>query len=292
MKPLFFSFVLLFASNHICASLDLQTALKNKQVKLSLISNGNGIDEGMLTAQIQNVAMHQLQVKIPVGTQLISSEEDRQDLILVQEEFFALAPNEKKSILLIGMCMQASNRSPGEGAAYSVGGIMPGHLAKCAGFINDNKIFNSTGQEAIWAFSDNHDVAWINASNEKESALRKLVAELKGVPDPWFTNKHSAGNNQLARGYNPSNPRSEYYNMTAAEIKGRFKWQQNKKAKLSLYIINEEGVEVRKYFENREFNKGDIELGFHYKTSHIKRGKYQVVLKDGSQIVAEESFTF
>ncbi len=293
MKTLVITALFLVCAQWLLANpILLQDALNKKQVKLTLKSNGKHLEEGMITAEIQNLGSAKMDIKIPVGTRFISEEDDRQDLILVKEEHFALAPNQKKTFKLVGMCIQSSNRSPGEGASYKLGQIMTGHLTQCANFIHSNKIYNSAGQEAIWAFSDNHDLAWIQAENEKEAGLRKLVAELKGVPDPWYTTRHDAGNNQLARNYNPSAPISEYYNMTSAEIRGDFKWSQAKKGKLTFAIYDEENNLIRQYFENKEFNKGEVEFKFHYRTSHIKRGTYFAVMKQGDLIVAQQQFTF
>ena len=158
--------------------------------------------------------------------------------------------------------------------------------------IHENQIVNSCGQEAIWALSDNHDVGWINAENDKELALRKFVANKKGVVDPWFTKSHDGGNNQLSRNYNPMEPSDDYYNMAGAEIKGNFQWKQGSKKKLTFAVYDADGRMLRKFFENKDFNKGEFTFNFFYKTSKNLRGTYYAKMTSGDEIVQEASFTF
>lgn len=270
----------------------IQEALKNKSVKVNLLSNGQVLEEGMIKAEIHNASMVKMSLKIPVGTQLIASEDDRQNLILVQEEVFVLAPNAKKSLSLKGMCMQAGNRSPGSDVVYAFGDVSKGDLLECAKLIHENKIVNSCGQEAIWAFTDNHDVGWITAENENELALRKFVADKKGVENPWFTTRHTGGNNQLSRTYNPMHPSDDYYNMSGAEIKGDFQWTQNSKKKLTFAVYDNEGRLLRKFFENKDFEKGEFTFNFFYKTTKNLRGTYYAKMTSGKEVVQEASFTF
>lgn len=270
----------------------IQEALKGKKISAKLISNGQTLEEGMVTAEIHNTSMGKLTLKIPVGTKLIASEDDRQNLILVQEEVLVLAPNTKKSIPLKGMCIQAGNRSPGSDIAYAFGDVLPGDLLECAKIIQDKKIVNSCGQEAIWAFSDNHEVGWINAENDNELALRKFVADKKGVENPWFTTSHAGGNNQLSRNYNPMQPSEDYYNMSGAEIKGDFQWKQGAKKKLTFAVYDADGKMLRKFFENKDFNKGEFTFKFFYKTSKNLRGTYYAKMTSGNEIIQESSFTF
>jgi hypothetical protein len=281
-----------FLSTFLFANeLTVQEALKGNKIKTSLVSNGQALDEGMVTAEIQNTSMGQLRIKIPVGTKLTASEDDRQNLILVQEEVLSLAPNTKKSVSLKGMCIQAGNRSPGSDVAYTFGDVLKGDLLECAQVINEKKILNSCGQEAIWAFTDNHDVGWIHAENENELALRKFVADKKGVPNPWFTTSHTGGNNQLSRNFNPMQPSEEYYNLNGAEIKGDFQWKQSAKKKLTFAVYDANGRMLRKFFENKAFDKGEFTFKFFYKTTKNLRGTYYAKLTSGAEIVQEASFT-
>ena len=84
----------------------------------------------------------------------------------------------------------------------------------------------------------------------------------------------------------------EFYDMTAAEINGDFKWTQTKKGKLSFAIYDSENNLIRKYFDNQEFNKGDVSFKFRYRTSNIKRGTYHAIMKQGDEVIAQQSFTF
>ncbi len=288
----FFATLLLLSHTQTFAALTLQEALKTNKVKVKLTSNGKSLEEGMITADIHNISMTRLDLTIPVATKLNASSDDRQNLVLVQEEVFALAPNSKKTLDLKGMCIQAENMSPGEDVAYTLGDVLQGDIAECAKRIHKNKLINSCGQEAIWAFSDNHDVGWINANSEQERALRQFVADKKGVANPWYTTAHQAGNNQLSANYNPTQPVSEYYQRSAAEIKGDFRWKQNTAKRLTFGVYDASGQLIRKFFENKTFEQGEFTFNFYYKTTQGLNGTYYARLTAGNEVVQEAPFTF
>jgi hypothetical protein len=293
MKTMMLTLVFaLFGTMLFANPIAIQDAVKSNKVKVKMNSNGNGVSEGMITAEIQNVSMGALQVKLPVGTKLICSDDERQNLILVEEQILVLAANTKKSISLKGMCIQASNMSPGEDINYSFGDVLKGDLVACAQYINDKKIFTSCGQQAIWAFSDNHDVGWIAPDNEIEKGLRQFVADKKGVQNPWYTTHHEGGNNQLSRDFNRMEPPADYYSMEAAEIKGDFDWKQTGTKRLTFAIYDAEGRVVRKFFENKEMGKGEHTFGFFYKTTRVLRGRYFARMTAGTEVIAERDFTF
>lgn len=286
-------FSLLIATNfHSSRALNIQEALKNGMVKVSMTSNGKPLADGMLTASIKNNSLSKLELKLPVGTKLVSEDDSRQNLILVQEEVLALNPNQSKQLDLKGMCIQASNMSPGDGINYSFGEVIRGDILECAQMIHQKKVINHCGQSAIWSFSDNYDVGWIDAENEAEKALRQFVADKKGVQNPWFTTAHSGGNNQLSRSYNPMQPNSDYYDMSGAEIKGDFQWTQNGRKKLTFAVYDQDGRLMRKFFENKEFDKGTFTFKFFYKTSKNLRGTYYAKMTSGSELIEQASFTF
>lgn len=273
-------------------AITIQDAVKQGKVKFTLKSNGLSLEDGMLNLKLQNVSITKIDIEFPLGTKLLSEEEDRQDLILVKEEILVLMPKQEKEIKLIGMCIQAGNRSPGQGAVYSFGPILTGDLLDCVKVINKDKIYNSCGQEAIWAFSDNHEIGWISAETEIERNLRQFVADKKGVVNPWYTTNHLAGNNQLSRNYDSSLPAEEYYERFRAEVSGDFNWKQLEKKKLTFAIYDSDGNVVRKFFENKDFDKGEFSFKFNYSTTKLSRGTYFAKMTCGNELIQEESFTF
>lgn len=273
-------------------AIPIQGALKTGKVKVILTSNGKSMVDGMITAQIESVSMSILELQIPVGVHLISGEDERQNLILVHEELFTLSPKEIKVLHLKGMCIEASNSSPGSDIVYTFGELAHGDLLSCAQMIYKNKVINSCGQEAIWVFTDNHDVGWIDAESENELSLRQFVADKKGVKNPWFTTAHKGGNNQLSRSYNPMQPTTPYYDMSGAEIKGDFVWSQSAKMKLTFAVYDGSGNVLRKFFENKDFDKGEFTFKFFYKTTQGLRGSYFAKVTCGDVVIRESTFSF
>jgi hypothetical protein len=293
MKTLVITYIFALLGTALFASpITIQDALKTNKVKMKMQSNGNSVTQGMITANIQNVSMGSLSLKLPVGTKLICAEDERQNLILVEEQIIVLAANTNKNLDLKSMCIQSNNMSPGDNVSYTIGNVLTGDLFACAQYIHEKKIFNTCGQQAIWAFSDNHDVGWIVPENSNEIALRQFVADKKGIQNPWYTTVHESGNNQLGRNFNRMEPPQDYYCFEAAEIKGNFEWKQTGTKKLTFAIYDAEGRVIRKFFENKEMGKGEHTFGFFYKTTRVMRGRYFAKMTAGTEIIAERDFTF
>ena len=273
--------------------IELNEAIKTGKINVEVSSNGNGLSDGMLTAQIQNTSTLKITLKIPVGQVFICEEDPRQNLIIVQEEIMALNANQKLQKNLLGMCIEAGDMSPGSDIRYKPGSKANGDLLACAQFINTHQLYNSTGQNAIWVFTDNHEIGWIDAYNEHGTKLREYVAKLKGVENPWYSTSHIGNeNHQLSDTYNASQPVLERYHMTQAEINGNFAWELKERTKITFAIYNSQGQLIRTFFNDKVFNPGELSMRFHYKATHIARGTYFARITNGEQVIAQREFTF
>jgi len=288
------SIILLFYfTNPVNPEIDFATAVNTGKIKVEITSNGNGLADGMLTAKIKNVTNSPLNVNIPAGQIFICEEDPRQNLIIVKEEVFALSPNKDYTKSLVGMCIEADDMSPGNDVTYKVGKKAADNLMKCAEFISKNKLYNSTGQNAIWVFSDNHEIGWIDASTPAEIELREYAAKLKGVENPWYsTSRLGNQNHQLSDTYDPNQPRTEVYEMTEAEINGNFEWSLDKRTNITFAIYNSEGKAIRTFFSDKQFPHGELSLRFHYKATHMERGTYFARMTNGDNVISQREFTF
>jgi hypothetical protein len=247
----------------------------------------------MLTLLIENTTRLSTNIELSCGQVFICEDDPRQNLILVNEELITLKPLEKRRLELKVMCIEANDMSPGADIRYTIGPKAEGDLYKIARYINDNKIFNFSGQETIWVFSDNHDIGWINPIGTKERELRLYAAELKGVNNPWYTTNHMGNtNHQLRDNFTMDAPIEDRLIMTSAEINGNFDWKLTESTRITFGIYNENGESIRTFFDNKVFSSGELSLRFHYRATHIPRGKYIARMTNGTELIAEKEFSF
>lgn len=274
-------------------ALSLTEAISAKKINVVVTSNGQGVNDGLLDITITNKTSSTLDIAIPPGQLFICSEDPRQNLILVREELLAIHPWKSVTHQLISMCIESEDFSPGNAIGYTPGKVATGGLLKCSQYINTNKIFNHSGQTAIWVFSNDHDIAWIQTNNENEKQLRKYVAELKNSTDPWYQTTHiNTANNQLTDHYKPELPSTEVYNWSSAEINGNFDWKMSSPASITFAIYDESGQVLRTFFSDKSFSPGELSLRFHYKASRIPRGTYYARMTSANGVIAEKSFNF
>jgi len=289
---------ILFCILSVCCAqqinaITLQEALSAKLISIQLTSNGNGIQDGMITLRLTNTSGTEQRIQVPVGQLLRCEEDPRQDLIVVNEEWLVVAAGKSASKQLITLCIEANDASPGEGIGYKAKGVATGNLLKTAQYLHTHKQFNAAGQSAVWVISDNYDIGWIDGSSAPIQALREHMSKTTGKPNPWYSTKHTGNDNyQLSDRYDRAQPRQEVYTMTEAEIKGDFKFKLTQPTTATFGVYDEDGNNLISYFDNKSLPSGELSFRFRYRASRIARGTYYARVVSGNEVLAEQRFTF
>lgn len=289
---------ILFCILSVCCAqqinaITLQEALSAKLIAIQLTSNGNGIQDGMITLRLTNTSTTAQRIQVPVGQLLRCEEDPRQDLIVVNEEWLVVAAGKSASKQLITLCIEATDASPGEGIAYQLKGLAAGNLLKTAQYLHSHKQFNAAGQSAVWVITDSYDIGWIDGSEPQYHALRNFISQTTGLPNPWYATTHKGNDNhQLSDQYNRNLPRQENYNMTEAEIKGDFNFKLDQPVTATFGVYDHAGNQLISYFERKALPAGELSFRFRYRASRIARGTYYARVVAGNEILAEQRFTF
>jgi hypothetical protein len=200
-----------------------------------------------------------------------SEDADVQDMILTEPLMFVVQPKSKSSTGLYAMCIQLSNKSPRPDYKYLPGEYAKGNLLLASQFVHQNQFQNSMGQDAIWSISDDKSVYDITGPAEITNALRKFIAELKGVTfDTTLINKNEI--------YVPSTIK-EY----ALFLK--FYLQQSDHIKLQLF--DHKGDFVRDLINKPNQMKGRYDMQYKIALKGLIGEKYYVRLFVGDEMRTE-----
>lgn len=267
-----------FLNDNRIVSLD--EALKNGMITLEADATG-GHSGQSLKMSVSNLTSDDWTLQIPAGSQFASEDADQQDLIVIQQQSLAMKGKNAKEALLQARCTQASNLSPSTGSGFRYAGRAEGKLAKLVNFIDQAKITDHSAQEAIWAFTNGHSLAYID-----HEELQKLSAGLLGVEKPTYTVESIPV------------PPSEEAGLTAFEarepavLKGAFACQLEKDIQASFGLYNEEGEELLQLFANRTLRKGTNRMRFSFEISDLDRGTYYARLSSEGRVVEEEAMVW
>jgi len=159
---------------------------ENGSVSVNIRSIG-GYSGNCLSLQLKNNRSDTVFVRVEAGRRLDNPVETDQDILLVREEKIVLPPFAGTKRMLFGFCCQASNDAPKQDTTFGIGTMVGGNLEWLAGFIDHKKYDPSTIQQAVWVFSDNHQLASVIAGKDpliKE--LRTAMAKKTNIVLPWY----------------------------------------------------------------------------------------------------------
>jgi hypothetical protein len=169
---------------HAKITVSIDQAIEKKMIKTEVTCKG-GL---CVDYRIKNQTDDSLKLIVPAGWRMNSEKEEYQDILITQEQFFALGKKQQKTFELKGFCCEYTNSGPVKGLKYDQGKFADKNLVLVATYLNAVKLDENTQQYAVWAVSNNKPTANIVGSNDSlTQELRHFVAKVKGEPVPWFT---------------------------------------------------------------------------------------------------------
>lgn len=288
MRHSLFSIVLLFSSFikvSAAEKIDLLEAFKTDKVSYKLQSNGNGLREGMLTISIQNNTKKKLEVLIPAGQTYICSEDERQNLIQVEELLVELNSNASLEKELLTMCTERSDNSPGDSIIYSLGKKANGNLLICAEYLNTNSKWDYAGQSAIWVFSNNTSVSYIHGNDPVTNSLRTFAANLSGQEETWYTVNYE-GNGQLSNSFTNKERKTNYQKRINGKLNKTKSSNSKKENSTYQNRINKQlgGSSQMVYQKSFDRNLARVEGTFEYTVKDISKAKFGIFDSEGNLI--------
>lgn len=152
------------------------------------ISGLGGYQEECVAFTLKNTSGQFVNGFIEPGRRLKSHNGGEQDIFIVKETAFVLAPGETKTINGIGFCCQSSNASPSERSGFDLGKMENENWLALSEMVNSGDYPSSAIQHAVWVLSDGHDIRSIPAYGDANTAqLRQGVADILGIEIPWYS---------------------------------------------------------------------------------------------------------
>ncbi len=155
----------------------LQDAVANKTVTVEFLSNG-GHRGHCLQMIIENKKSNTNRIQVEPGTYLENDDKTRQDIIIVDNQFFVLQPKEKRTILLNGLCCKSKRASPLKGKPFSIRKKTSPDIQKLSMLLIELDEFQYAGQSAMWNLVDKGDPNQIvGADSVKTMKLRQFIGQ-------------------------------------------------------------------------------------------------------------------
>lgn len=179
-----------FKSERALNEVSLQEALDQGLVEIESKSLGEYSGK-CISLKLTSSSRKDLKIKVPAGSVFDSSNQEEQDIFLVDDQQFIVKAKTKSTKFINGYCCQHSNSAPDEGSGFTYKTHKNEKLQQLAKYMSQNNIPASVKQDAVWAVSDGSSIAHIFDSENKKAALdlRKKVCEITGQKDVWYNSK-------------------------------------------------------------------------------------------------------
>lgn len=179
------------------SAISIEQALINKLVGCKIVSKG-GHEGNCIDFSLINQTNKPITVKLESGRNLLSEDTTKQDILVVREELFVLAPNEQQTKEVFGFCSQSHKASPSTGEDYIVGDMKDENTVKLTQYLAKNEYPLSAMQSAVWVMTNNRRVEGIYHQNRDSiQALMDYVSGLTKQFTPWYSIEYQQNENDL-----------------------------------------------------------------------------------------------
>jgi hypothetical protein len=270
----FCALILLFSNFSIAQSTTFQQAITQGWIQLDAQGLG-GYQGDCLQLVLQNQHTKTLRVQLTPGMVFKSQDTLYQDLILVDQEDFLLSPKQKKVLKVNAYCCKMHRGGPDSAKVFTFEGTRSTELNLVADYLYRNALSKSNlVQPAIWAVSDNADLAgiWDPAKRDISQKLIEFVAKTTNRQVPWYRAQ-----------YAPQAPGPQMAQRPMMQIFSEWEFDLTQSDKLSLAIFDQDGKQVDVVMQNRDYTSGIYTFSFSYKTNKLPNGRYYYFRMQGEK---------
>lgn len=261
-------------------AIKLEQAIQQKIIQTSFLGNGSYSGKSV-KSEIQNLGSKARRILIPAGTLFDSPESDEQDLIITQDVFVDLAPNQKKSLVLDGYCTNSTRRVPIDNRVFKVSKLTKPGMNELLGMVKGKNISDFSIQDAIWSITDNALVSNIDGSDKTlVKSVKDFLYKHTKQPETWYTSPQ-------VRVIQPDRS----INHETIAIRGDLEFSGKQGAKVYEEICKENGEVLYTMNEYTVQKNGNVSYSFNLKVKGWKKGKYHVNVKSGDEVWKKFEFT-
>jgi hypothetical protein len=137
---------------------------------------------------LKNISGKMLNIRIDNGFQVNPEDSEYQNLIVTENLFVTINPNENKSVPVFAMCTEPHDRAAGsQPVKYTMAKDASGVMKALTELIDKKNYHNSEGQQAVWCVAANRDLDDISGYDTiAVKDLQNLISRLTGkkIPPP------------------------------------------------------------------------------------------------------------
>jgi hypothetical protein len=270
-----------FTSKEHSEKLALKEAITQKKISMQAMKNpGSTHYYRPVIIKVQNTSSQDLTIEIPVGYRFQPKDTNLQPMLVIRPESFALAPNEKKDVLIYAMCMAHSKGVASDGMTYTLTTPAKTNLLAIANKVHELKAYNYEGQQAVWSISDNGGPEDISGADTNQvNRLREFVCQLTGktIPPPEVLNGYK---------YNYYAPIVN----VEERIWGSYEFKFAKEKSVEIAMFGRGNTVVRQLYKNEHEKPGKHLFKYEFDSSVYTDDAYKIMFIVDGTVMTERNF--
>lgn len=261
-------------------TITLEKAIQDKLINIAIQSNGTYSGKSLF-CKVKNLKAKSFKIVVLAGSYFKAPDASEQDLIVPQEQIFALNASEAKNVVFNGFCCNLSNRAPKKDGIFTlIPSKAPKEMPKLFAFLKGKKYEDHTLQDAIWAITNKSSVTNVYGDDEKAiTALRKELFAITGQKEDWYQSPQQTTVNE-----------DRSINRETASIMGDLEYEAKKGSKVHTEVHSPEGELKMKTDDNVLSMSGTLSFHFEVEVQGWKKGKYQVKIIENSKVIKAYDF--
>jgi hypothetical protein len=278
-KTILFILLLCGHSSYAIDRINLSEGMANGLVTVKAWANGNGYHNKSLHMAITNTSDKAIQVVVDPALIFRPDDTTYQDLVLAGTDLIVIKGKGTTEMESQVFCGKSYAHAPARNVNFTFlrsGGEV---MAKVMGFINQNKIYDALGQDAIWALTNRHELNGVYDSNRPELSKKLLdfMSAATGWPVPEYYKQYA------------TNPRGSGPVVAPKALKmlANFEWILQAPKKLTLGIYDKDGKMIQPVVENEDFGKGGHRVRVEFEAEGVQAGTYYIRLMDNTTVMKE-----
>lgn len=271
-------------------TINLLQAIHQKQVKVSIMgkpdndpmfSEGSSYYGKCLKMTLSNCSGSNMEYSIPAGSFIYPEDSSIQRMMIINSEMIVLAPGKTKTLGIYAMCTQMHDAAPQSETRLVMGNSSAGNLLALAQLIDQNNYVSSAAQHAIWALTDQNDIASIYCENEKEmNTLRSFVCKVLKKPLP--TDEVSIDKNKTY--VNIRNSIKKAYS-------GVVHFQTSERHQISMIMCDSTGNKILDFFKDQSCGiSKNVSINYEFEYYDYPKGTYYVkIIGNRKEVLASQA---
>lgn len=219
-----------------------------------------------IVLSIQNKSGNHLRLKLENGRVFSAQDEAVQDMVVTHGELITLHRGRTQEHEIYAMCAEMTDQAPSASNSFTLGTMAVEDVQGMTALVEKYKVQNSSGQDAVWAITDDIPVSNLYFDDPRaEKEIKEYAYAVTGQQ------KESMPENEALY-------EEEAAPLEVREISGTFSFTIESKSMVTLVLYGPSGEVAQEIYKGQPLDRAEYDIDFSAGSAHLQPGTYVMKL--------------